>query len=102
MASAVAEMVIVVRSGPATAGARRALDLCAARAARGEPTTLVLLGDAVRVAREADAAGATVLCLEEDAAMRGLAFDGLAQVRAAGYPELVDVLMSGARVIGAL
>lgn len=102
MASADPEMVVVVRSGPDTAGARRALAICSARTARGEPTTLVLLGDAVRVANDAGAAGATVLCLGEDAAMRGLELEGLPQVRPTGYAELVDKLMSDARVIGAL
>jgi hypothetical protein len=102
MASMGGEMVVVVRSGPDTAGARRALALCSARAARGEPTTLALIGDAVRLAREAAAAGATVLCLGEDAAMRGLALERLAKVRAVDHGELVDALMTDARVIGAL
>ena len=102
MASMGVEMVVVVHSGPGTAGARRALALCSARAARREPTTLALIGAAVRLAREAAATGAKVLCLGEDAAMRGLALEGLGQVRAVDHAELVDALMADARVIGAL
>ena len=102
MAGADTELIVVVRSGPDTAGARRALALCSARTARGEPTTLVLLDEAVRLARDAATIGAPVLCLSEDAAMRGVALEGLRQVRAARYTQLVDTLMSGAHVIGAL
>lgn len=100
MAGAGTELVVVLRSGPGTAGARRALALCSARTARGQ--TLVLLDEAVRLARDATTTGAPVLCLSEDAAMRGVAPEGLAQVRAADYTDVVDVLMSGAPVIGAL
>ncbi|HSI79174.1 MAG TPA: hypothetical protein VK919_00850 [Solirubrobacterales bacterium] len=102
MAGAATDLVVVVRSGPDTAGARRALALCSARTARGEPTTVVLLDEAVRLAPDAAAIGAPALCLSDDAAMRGMAPERLRQVRVARYTELVDVLMSGARVIGAL
>lgn len=94
--------MIVVRSGPGTTGAQRALSLAAAHAARGEAFTLVLLGDAVLLAREASATGAQVACLEEDASMRGLAVAGLSGVRMLDYAELVDLLMGDARVMGAL
>lgn len=94
--------VIVVRSGPGTAGARRALSLSATHVARGEGATLVLLGDAALLAREASATGAYVACLAEDASMRGLAVAGLPGVRALTYAELVDLLMGEAKVVGAL
>ena len=95
-------MVVVVRSGPGTAGAGRALSLSATHVARGERLTLVLLGDAVLLAREASATGAHVVCLAEDASMRGLAVAGLSGGRALGYAELVDLLMDEAKVVGAL
>lgn len=102
MGSGASEMVIVDRSGPGSAGAERALAICSARAARGQPTTLVLLGDAVWLTPEAGATGADVLFLAEDATLRGVAFDGLPSVRAVGYDELAERLLSGAHVIGAL
>lgn len=95
-------MAIVARSGPGSAGAERALAICSARAARGQSTTLVLLGDAVWLAPEAGATGADVLCLAEDATLRGAALDDLPSVRTAGYDELAERLLSGADVIGAL
>jgi hypothetical protein len=97
-----ANRVIVVRSGPGAAGAQRALSLSAAHAARGEESTLILLGDAVLLAREASATGAHVACLAEDASMRGLAVAGLRGVRGLSYPELADLLMGEAKVVGAL
>lgn len=97
-----ASKVILVRSGPGTAGAQRALSLSAAHVARGEGPTLILLGDAVLLAREASATGAHVACLAEDASMRGLAVAELRGVRALSYPELADLLMGEAKVVGAL
>ena len=92
----------MVRSAPGTTGARRALSLSAAHVARGEECTLILLGDAVLLAREAGASGAQVTCIAEDAAMRGLAVAGLRGVRALSYPELADLVMGEAKVVGAL
>jgi sulfur transfer complex TusBCD TusB component (DsrH family) len=102
MADASASKVIVVRSGPGTAAARRALSLLTAHIARGEEPTLVLLGDAVWLAHEASATGARVACIAEDAAMRGLAVAGLRGVRVLSYAELADLLMGEAKVVGAL
>lgn len=102
MGNGASETVIVARSGPDSAGAKRALAICSAQAARGHPTTLVLLGDAVWLASEAAATGADVLCLAEDASLRGLALDDPPSVRTAGWDELAGRLLSGANVIGAL
>ena len=102
MVDAASQVVIVARSGPGSPGARRALAMCASRAARGEPATLVLLDEAVRAAGEAGATGATVLCLEADAAMRGLSLERLPGASAVDHGEIVDALMGGAQVIGAL
>lgn len=96
------KMVVVVQSGPDSAGARRTLALCSARSARGEQTTLALLGDAVRLVGAAGAEGASAIWLEEDAAMRGLTLERLPEARAVAYAELVDALMSATQVIGAL
>ncbi len=97
-----ASKVILVRSGPGTAGAQRALSLSAADVSRGEGPTLVLLGDAVLLAREASSTGAYVACLAEDASMRGLGAAALCGARTLGYPELADLLMGEAKVVGAL
>jgi hypothetical protein len=97
-----ASRVIVVRSGPGTAAARRALSLSAAHVARGEGPTLILLGDAVLLAREASPAAAHVACMAEDASMRGLGVAELRGARTLSYPELADLLMGEAKVVGAL
>jgi hypothetical protein len=97
-----ASKVILVRGGPGATGAQRALSLSATHVSRGEECTLILLGDAVLLAREASTTGAHVACLAEDASMRGLGIAGLCGARALSYPELADLLMGEAKVVGAL
>lgn len=107
--------VIVVRSGPGTSEAERALSLALAMRERPATVTLALIQDAVLLAaaagalpaqqrlREAIGAGLRCVYLADDFALRGFgpdqALEGCVPV---DYDGLVDLLVAdGSRVAGA-
>jgi sulfur transfer complex TusBCD TusB component (DsrH family) len=108
--------VIVVKGAPDSAGASEGFRLAVACAAAGGAATVILLQDATLCATASGAtpghsliadllaAGAALLCLEEDLAMRGFASRDLRPgVESIGYGRLVEVMAGpGVRVIGVL
>jgi sulfur relay (sulfurtransferase) complex TusBCD TusD component (DsrE family) len=107
--------VVVLRSGPRTSEADRALRFAESLLEQGGQLSLALLEDAVLIAlkdgelpsqqrlRSLLQAGAGCVYLAEDLTMRGFASDQVAQGSApASYERLVDVLLAdGSRVVGA-
>lgn len=93
---------MIARGAPGSAGARRALEVCSEISERGGQVTLALIGDATQLARAAELSGVDLLCLAEDARMRGVDPDYLPHVRWIDRHELVDELFAAGRVVGAL
>ena len=93
-------MIVVVKSGPDTTDGRRGVAI-----ARSESAVLVLIQNAVGFAHTelagSSGPGATY-ALEDDLRLRGLSSEDLDErIVRIGYPELVELLAAGDKVVGA-
>ena len=109
------KIALLLKSGPGTDEAGRALQAALDLLAQGHTVTLYLLQEAVRFCQsgmtgsrrldlqELTAKGLKVHVLTRDAELRGIAAPSAAQALAAGsYESLVDLMESSDRVIGIL
>jgi sulfur relay protein TusB/DsrH len=93
-------MIVVVKSGPDSTDGRRGVAF-----ARSEEAVLVLIQNAV-VFAHAEFAGSAgpsaTYALEDDLRLRGLKAEDLDErILRVGYPELLDLLAAGDKVVGA-
>lgn len=96
------QTALVIRSGPASQEARRALQLAQELKAAGETPLLCLIGDAVWMAAEPGRARWRIFCLEESLQIRGISPNRSANgIEVGTYSDLIDRLMADeTRVIG--
>jgi sulfur relay (sulfurtransferase) complex TusBCD TusD component (DsrE family) len=109
------KIAILLKSGPASAEAQRALQVTADMMSQGDTVHLYLLQDAVHLSRPALKTGLTetleklidnglqVEFLTRDAQLRGLDVSTVPETISGGtYDTLVDLMAAGDRVIGLL